>query len=121
MPYNYSLDFSEFTGTKVDYCQRCLNHFVKFIYKPGQDISESTQLVKDFITSLPSIPAKIKRQSMTDEQIKNLILEGWVDCRGRSTKLLRFIRDEKQVACEQSRFQFLWNNVKTTKNLENSN
>ena len=115
MPYDYRFELSDFSGTKVDYCQRCLHHFIKFIYKPEQDLISSFKSVESFIESLPLPSQGIKRLKMTDAEIIQIILEDWEVCKGKSTKLLRYLRDVRKVACEQSRFQKLWNDIRVKK------
>ncbi|WP_218946903.1 hypothetical protein [Acinetobacter sp. YH16052] len=115
IPYDYRIENSEFKGTMVDYCQRCLHHFIKYIFSPNQDITTAKSLVTQYIKSLPPIAPKIIRPKLTDDEISKLILEGWDFCNGQSSKLLRFLRDEKMIACEQSRFQALWRHIKNEK------
>lgn len=118
MPYNYKFDSSPFSGTKIDYCQRCLHHFIKHIYQPGQDLLSAIYSVNEFISSLAPLPSRIKRTQVSDKEIIEIILEGWTVCQGQSSKLLRYIRDNKKVACEQSRFQALWRSIKDGKRYE---
>ncbi|MDO7413095.1 hypothetical protein Q5X48_14895 [Acinetobacter baumannii] len=118
IPYTYKIESTSFSGTKVDYCQRCLHHFIKFIYKPNQDLKASITAVEKFLSVIPEPPEKIKRPSVSDAEINTFILEGWELCEGRSLKLLRYIRDVKQIACEQSRFRNLWRNIKLHKDIE---
>lgn len=117
IPYSYKIESTPFSGTKVDYCQRCLHHFIKFIYQPNQDLYTSKLAVEDFLARIPDTPKQIKRPSVSDIEIITFILEGWDECEGRSLKLLRYIRDVKQVACEQSRFQDLWREIKNRKEI----
>lgn len=115
IPYDYRFGNSEFKGTMVDYCQRCLHHFIKYIFTPNQDLTTAKVLVTKYIESLPPITPKIKRPKLSDAEISKLILEGWDSCNGQSSKLLRFLRDEKMIACEQSRFKELWRHIKNEK------
>ncbi|MDM1328910.1 hypothetical protein [Acinetobacter indicus] len=118
MPYDYRVDNSDFAGTKVDYCQRCLHHFIKYIHTPNQDIADAINAVEAFMQNLPPIMPKPKRIQLKDDEIKLLILEGWDTCKGQSSKLLRYLRDHKNVACEQSRFQGLWRSIKNEQDNE---
>lgn len=115
IPYDYRIENSEFKGTMVDYCQRCLHHFIKYIFTPNQDLTTAKALVTEYIESLPPITPKIKRPKLRDDEISKLILEGWDSCNGQSSKLLRYLRDEKMIACEQSRFKGLWRHIKNEK------
>lgn len=118
MPYSYKIENSDMAGTKVDYCQRCLHHFIQHIHTADQDFLTATELVKQFIQALPLPPPKVKRLQVNDDEIKQLILEGWDNCQGHSSKLLRYLRDDKKTACEQSRFQKLWRVIKDGKQNE---
>lgn len=118
MPYSYKIENSEFSGTKVDYCQRCLHHFIKYIHEPNQNIIVATESVKSFIEGLPPLAPRVKRLQLNDNEISNIILEGWDVCKGQSSKLLRYLRDDKKIACEQSRFQGLWRTIKDEKKNE---
>ena len=117
IPYTYKIESTPFSGTKVDYCQRCLHHFIKYIYQPNQDLDSSISAVENFLSTIPDAPEQSKRQRVSDSEIIKFILEGWETCEGRSLKLLRYIRDEKQVACEQSRFKNLWRETKHHKDI----
>lgn len=118
MPYDYKIDNSIFTGTKVDYCQRCLHHFIKYIHAPNQNLMEASEIVKAFIHELPPLSPKIRRTQLSDSEISNILLEGWDSFKGQSSKLLRYLRDDRNIACEQSRFQGLWRTIKDGKNNE---
>lgn len=115
IPYDYRIENSAYKGTMVDYCQRCLHHFVKNIFSPNQDLASAKYQVSEYINSLPVVKSKIARPKLSDNEISKLILEGWDPCNGQSGKLLRYLRDEKMIACEQSRFQRLWRNIKNEK------
>lgn len=47
-------------------------------------------------------------QRMTDEEIRQVLMTQWARYSGRSTKLLRHLRDEAGISCEQRRFSRLW-------------
>ncbi|MGF6923880.1 hypothetical protein OKW28_008077 [Paraburkholderia sp. 40] len=53
----------------------------------------------------PVIPV---RERKTDSEILALLRKNWDRFDGTSARLLRFLRDEALVACEQSRFRNLW-------------
>lgn len=115
IPYDYRIENTDFKGTMVDYCQRCLHHFIKYIFVPDQDLTVAKRLVNEYMESLPPLKSKIQRPKLNDEEISKLILEGWDLCSGQSSKLLRYLRDEKKIACEQSRFKGLWRHIKNEK------
>lgn len=115
MPYDYRMENSHFKGTMVDFCQRCLHHFIKYIFTPNQELNSAKASVSEYLESLPPFLPKVKRLKVDDDEIRTLILEGWNSCNGQSSKLLRFLRDTKMIACEQSRFQRLWHQIKNEK------
>jgi hypothetical protein len=57
------------------------------------------------------------RQKKTDEEIIVILQTEWNRFDGRSTRLLRFLRDEIMVACEQSRFRDLWRKIALARTL----
>ncbi|EJY58328.1 hypothetical protein PACIG1_5859 [Pseudomonas aeruginosa CIG1] len=50
----------------------------------------------------------VKRRRASDEEVKALLIAAWGTHNGSSTRLLRYLRDDALVACEQSRFRSLW-------------
>jgi hypothetical protein len=52
----------------------------------------------------PSLPA---RQRKTDAEIIALLCQNWERLNGSATALLRYLRDDALVSCEQSRFSAL--------------
>ena len=116
MPYDERFDGVEgpYRGTRSDFPQRTLRHFAESII-PQSPIMDSPEqdaaLVMEAheIWTYPVIP---KRRQMSDEQILEMIPNLWERARGGSVRMLRVLRDEEQIACEQRRFGILFKQAK---------
>jgi hypothetical protein len=51
---------------------------------------------------------------MNDQEIANMIRNQWELGKGQSSRILRLIRHELGIACEQSRFKKIYHSVKNT-------
>ena len=108
MPYDSRLDGpdSPLPGTIADFAQRAMRHFVEVVVPgapAGSDAATHRAGVERALTGLRS-PASIHRARATDAEILELIARHWGRADGRSTRMLRLIRDELGRACEQGRF-----------------
>lgn len=120
LPYNERLEGSlDHRGTRNDFAQRALKHFVTEINFKNQDINDVKKEITSYLNlyEKPVIPARTK---LNDEAILLLIEKNWHLYGGTRDKLHRYLRDEALVACEQSRFGILWNRVRATKKNESS-
>ena len=111
LPYDYRLDGSNspIRGTRSDFPQRAVHHFAKYIWANSKShkLDVHMKLVRDSMNKLHH-PVTLKRQKRTDDELINIIIEMWSKANGQSGRMLRILRDEKQVACEQSRFSKLF-------------
>ena len=112
MPYDERLEgVANHNGTRSDFPHRALKHFVTHL--KGHELSLETAkeaVISSMATSVkPTIPL---REKVPDETIVQLIRANWHNHEGSGSKLLRFLRDEAKVACEQSRFSGIWHKVK---------
>ena len=108
MPYDERLEsLSGFAGTRGDFPQRALRHFVHALDGHRLPLEQSRDRVLDVLASLNrrQQPARIR---MTDDQIRKVLLAQWASHAGSSTRLLRHLRDEALISCEQGRFARLW-------------
>ena len=112
LPYDERLE-GIFPGTRTDFPQRALRHFVT-TFPPDLPSHQAKRGVTNTMSAAirPTIPLRIRR---TDAQIIALLCSEWDRFNGSSTRLLRFLRDEALVACEQSRFRDLWRKAASTK------
>jgi hypothetical protein len=112
MPYDERLEsIPGFAGTRADFPQRALRHFVEQLNGVAHAAHECRVLVDRALSSY-SVRKVPERRRLDDNQVKALISSRWDSCDGRSAQLLRALRDEEAVACEQARFAQLWREVR---------
>ena len=115
MPYDARFDGpdSPRPGTKSDFAQRAAFHFVSEVLSqnPRGSAEEHRTTVEQFLRDARQ-PVRHNRRKVEDFQVKQMIKTYWSDVDGASGKMLRLLRDREQVACEQSRFRLLFNQVK---------
>lgn len=107
MPYDERLESSKFAGTRTDFPQRSMRHFVELVEAPTDSSIADYQAVAHAMSTLTPMTT-VKRRRASDEEVEALLIAAWDRHYGSSTRLLRYLRDEAQVACEQSRFRDLW-------------
>lgn len=111
MPYDERLDGpdSRNTGTRSDFAQRAMRHFVNQILKSCTLNSHKHHacLVEERLAGQGhrKIP---KRKRLSDQEIIDVILRHLNSSGVTSSKMLRIIRDDEQIACEQGRFKELY-------------
>lgn len=108
MPYDERLEALEgYSGTRTDFAQRALLHYVERLTAHHYCAKEAKERVLSSLNGLVSrtIPTRLKA---TDAQIAALLRRQWKKHKGSSTQLLRYLRRDAQVACEQKRFQGIW-------------
>jgi DGQHR domain-containing protein len=107
LPYDDRLNDSEsrYRGTRADFSQRALRHFADRVWPRSRrgSISEHLELINDSLAGLtpPEIP---DRKQLSDEEIVDAIVAAWDRADGKSSRMLRVLRDEERIACEQGRF-----------------
>jgi hypothetical protein len=115
MPYDERLQdsASRFRGTRSDFAPRALRHFAEVVLAEdphGSADRHRAAVMKALAAwSEPSAP---KRPRVGDEQVKALIRKHWADVSGQSSRMLRVLRDDLSVACEQGRFRALFQAVR---------
>lgn len=112
MPYDARFDGagSPVPGTRGDFAQRALIHFVEKILpaRADGDLEAHAKAVNRTLSALRP-PETITRTKASDAEIIALIHRHWNAVEGRSGRMLRYLRDDLGVACEQSRFRDLFN------------
>jgi hypothetical protein len=115
MPYDDRLDGldSPVRGTRGDFSGRALRHFAEFIFHEMDDRSADDHGVA-VAAALDGwrMAERFERRRLDDSAIIDLISEHWDAERGSSTRLLRRLRDDLGVACEQGRFADLARRVR---------
>ena len=115
MPYDARFDGagSPVPGTRGDFAQRALVHFSRHILasRPDSDLETHARAVNRILSALRP-PEPFNRTKASDDEILALIHRHWKAVEGRSGRMLRYLRDDLGVACEQSRFRDLFNAAK---------
>ncbi len=120
MPYDDRLDGPNSTirGTRGDFAARAARHFAQEVIarNPGGTVDEHASAVLRLLSAWQYPPAT-GRTRHEDDAILDLLRAHWDRVGGQSGKLLRVLRDELQVACEQGRFVGLMNRVRNERKL----
>lgn len=115
MPYDDRLDCAGpgYSGTQTDFAQRALRHFVTQVLNKNQDGDSSVHrmTVLEHLSPLERRETP-NRQRLNDQEIGIVIRNNWAYGKGQSSALLRIIRRDLGIACEQSRFQSIYHKVK---------
>ncbi|WP_097522975.1 DUF6884 domain-containing protein [Sinorhizobium sp. BJ1] len=115
LPYDDRLDGpdSPIRGTRIDFVSRALHHFTKTVMDqhPTAPVAKQAKHVEELSRhwGRPNVRPGARR---SDAEIKALLRQHWEHTGGLSTKLLRVLRDELAVACEQKRFSRLASEVR---------
>lgn len=113
MPYDERLEDTSSTrrGTRTDFAQRAMRHFVEDLGAGNLPLDEARTTVFDAMAKM-SYPIKPHRSRVSDDEIVTLLYANWLKNDGQSSRLLRYLRDEVLVSCEQARFRHLWLKVR---------
>ncbi|NYT32059.1 hypothetical protein [Rhizobium sp. WYCCWR 11128] len=110
LPYDDRLDGPQSTlpGTRSDFASRAIRHFVENVLSaaPLATAKEHAELVEVALAGWDR-PSPKSGTRMSDYDLKSIVRDHWSRADGRSTKLLRILRDELNIACEQKRFSRL--------------
>lgn len=115
MPYDGRLDgsMSPIRGTQSDFSMRAMRHFAEAIL-PGLPWASKEVHRRAVETTLSSWTPSVvpRRPRLGDDEIRALIRQHWHGASGQSARMLRVLRDELSVACEQGRFRELFHEIK---------
>ncbi|MBX9456181.1 MAG: hypothetical protein KL863_09230 [Rhizobium sp.] len=107
LPYDDRLDGPQSTlpGTRSDFASRAVRHFVENVLAaaPHATAKEHAELVEVALAGWDR-PSPKSGTRMSDCDLKSIVRDHWSRADGQSTKLLRILRDELNIACEQKRF-----------------
>jgi hypothetical protein len=109
LPYDSRLDGpdSPIPGTKSDFASRALRHFVGLAGQTSENsLAGDRKIVANALMGMRT-PALPKRVRISDSEIRQALIAQWRHVQGNRNKLLRHLRDELLVSCEQSRFSRL--------------
>ncbi len=109
MPYDYDRfqAVSGFAGTRGDFAQRALRHFAERIAIQCGSTRDHAQAVTELLAPLAPVTWP-SNQRRSDEELLALISLEWDAAGGKSAAMLRRLRGELGVACEQGRFKKLF-------------
>lgn len=108
MPYDERLEsVPGHAGTQADFAQRAMRHFVEVLHATPMSLDEARATVAKSLADRPRRGRAMGRR-MTDDEILKVLVAQWGRHSGSSTRLLRYLRDEAQISCEQKRFSRLW-------------
>lgn len=107
LPYDERLEsIAGYAGTRSDFPQRSLKHFVDELSGHLLPIDEASRAVAASLRDC-DYRALPLRKRLDDEEMRGLIRKAWLSIGGNSARLLRHLRDTELVACEQGRFSRL--------------
>jgi hypothetical protein len=111
MPYDDRLEsVPGYSGTRADFAQRALRHFVLKLDAAKLSRDEARVKVKAALLRRPR-PSRSQGVRLSDDEIRRALLTQWARHDGRSTRLLRYLRDEAGISCEQKRFSRIWQSL----------
>ncbi|HEX6703891.1 MAG TPA: hypothetical protein VF169_03955 [Albitalea sp.] len=113
LPYDDRLErVAAYAGTRADFPQRAMRHFVEALGAHRMSLAKGVFAVEQALAGMerPNVPARAKA---ADAEIAALLRAQWTKHGGSSSRLLRFLRDDAMVACEQGRFRGIWWSVKS--------
>lgn len=114
MPYDARINDPRcFPGTMSDFAQRSAYHFVKNIWNVYgyQSVTDDSSAISKTLDML-EVPFVPNRRQLSDDEVRNVIIANWDRAEGYSNRMLRVLRDDLRVACEQKRFSILFKKVK---------
>ena len=96
-------------GTKSDFVQRAARHFITEILPgcPRGSAADHQFMVDQLLDELPA-PQTHARARLTDETIIEIIRRDLELVGGQSSRMLRHLRDDLYISCEQGRFRALF-------------
>jgi hypothetical protein len=113
MPYDDRLEsVPNYAGTQSDFAQRALRHFVETLGAATLPLEKARAKVSGALARRPRRPRSMGLR-MSDDDIQQVLTAQWSRHGGRSTRLLRYLRDEACISCEQKRFRRLWRELAT--------
>jgi hypothetical protein len=114
-PYDDRLD-TIFPGTRSDFAQRAMVHYVEHIARSGADRKALNTLV---LAALAPVETRVRviRQGASDIALLALI-KARLGPKASASRLLRQLRDDDGIACEQGRFARLFRQAQVGETLQ---
>jgi hypothetical protein len=111
MPYDDRLEsVPGYSGTRSDFAQRALRHFVQDLGGANLSRDAAKGKVSAALARRPH-PSRSQGIRLSDDEIRQVLVTQWTRHEGRSTRLLRYLRDEAGISCEQKRFSRIWQSL----------
>lgn len=110
MPYDDRFDGSDSPnpGTRADFASRAAHHFVVSVLADRPKGSAEQHRADVELALADSAPVeRPARTRATDEEIATLLRRHWKAAQGQTARLLRILRDDLGIACEQGRLSRL--------------
>ena len=121
MPYNERLEGigNGYSGTQSDFAQRALKHFVHEVLPmhPTGSTNDHQNITLDFLSPIVK-REKIIGMKMSDDEIVALIKKHCNNGIVGPTEMLKLFRSNFGIACEQSRFRYLYKSTKQSLNAQ---
>jgi hypothetical protein len=115
MPYDDRLDGPDsfIRGTRSDFASRALHHFAQSVLgsRDSRTAAEHADAVSNAIANW-RMPRKPARTRHDDAALLVILRAHWDSVNGSSSRLLRLLRDDLNIACEQGRFAGLARQVR---------
>lgn len=105
-PYDARLD-AVLPGTRADFSQRALRHFSQLVADQNEQDRDTDYAAVVAALGMATAPTRPRRPRRTDAEISALIRTRLRSQSGIA-RILRALRDEEGVACEQARFSRLY-------------
>ena len=115
VPYDDRLD-TLFPGTRSDFAQRAMAHYVKHIARAGVDQAAANKCVAEALAEI-QLPVRPVRKLASDGDLLALI-KARLSPTASASRLLRQLRDDDGIACEQGRFTRLFRQARTGEALQ---
>lgn len=110
LPYDERLSAVGLTGTRVDFPQRALLHYVSHVHPSSQDLAGDIRQVEAALAGVQRAPTQV-RERQSDDAIKTRIRALMREFGGKRTRILQHLRRAENVPCEQGRFSALYAEV----------
>jgi hypothetical protein len=120
IPYDARFDglASPNPGTRSDFPQRVMHHYAtQVLIFEDPSLEREKAKVSELLQKFK--PRKIPiRTRKTDGELMELMNLHWSSAKGQSALMLRVLRDDLLIACEQKRFADLFRNLRKQRNPE---
>jgi hypothetical protein len=112
LPYDERLSQVGLAGTRVDFPQRALAHYVEFVApETGVDLKREHDAVNRMLLRVRHLPPRVQKR-VEDQVIKELIRNLIPQLGPSRTRILAHLRHSRGLSCEQRRFASLFNAVR---------